>query len=401
LKTIYITDLTLGQTFTGIFAVSCTVKKTEKTSWLDVAASDKTGTISGKRWGARGGAPAKDFTSPYAELTATVEEYPKGSGVLQLNIAHLAPFDPKGDLGDFEVCAVLSFGALKEAFEELIGSIKNPYLRDVVDFVFSDGLFSDSFDIWPAAVGMHHAVKHGLLQHTFEVADMVAMLCKTHRTWGYAPLDRDLAVAGALLHDIGKVDEMAPLGSGYDFTLEGGFEGHILSGWARVSQAIGQTDKREDFPAVLAYKLKHIVLAHHGKREYGSPVEPQIPEAELVHQCDMISARLYMYAKPESKPAPGASFAKSYGLGHRMFMPAPKPTPMPKMPDEPFFNRPRVPADMAFEPQDEIALEGMRESRAPKPAKPANQSGFVPADRSLFDGGVRHNAAGEEDHFAS
>jgi 3'-5' exoribonuclease len=135
----------------------------------------------------------------------------------------------------------------------------------------------------PAAKHMHHVYIGGLLEHTLSVARMSAAACSN-----YPGLNRDLAVAAALLHDIGKTAELC-YGRSFGYTDEGNLLGHITMevGWVR--DAIAGID---GFPEETARQLLHILLSHHGKLEFGSPVLPKTPEAILVHYLDDLDGKL-------------------------------------------------------------------------------------------------------------
>ena len=139
---------------------------------------------------------------------------------------------------------------------------------------FDDPVFRCGFDRAPAAMGMHHACVHGLMQHTLEVTDLAAAIADVQSRWGYPAVSRDLVVGGALLHDIGKVCELDWDGPRYGYTRQGRFLGHIHIGSQAV---IERTAAIPGFPPDLALTLQHGILSHHGKGEYGSPVPPCCP----------------------------------------------------------------------------------------------------------------------------
>lgn len=151
----------------------------------------------------------------------------------------------------------------------------------VASLAFSGG-FYDAFRSAPAAREHHHAYPGGLLDHTVEVVE----LC-LKASCLYPELDLDLLLAGALLHDVGKVDEYAFSPSGVVRTPAGELLGHVFVGASRVASLCAEAGVVGE-PAM---KLVHLVLSHHGRREWGSPVEPAIPEAVLLHQADLLSAR--------------------------------------------------------------------------------------------------------------
>jgi len=130
----------------------------------------------------------------------------------------------------------------------------------------------------------HHAYRHGLLEHSLIVAEAAEGVAARFGT-----VDRDLVVAGALLHDIGKTLAYTSGGMAPQMTDEGRLHGEIVMGHDIVRDLIAEDP---DFPAEVALRLRHIIVAHHGMREKGSPVVPQTREAVIVHYCDDMTARI-------------------------------------------------------------------------------------------------------------
>ena len=168
-------------------------------------------------------------------------------------------------------------------------TVKEPNLRKLLDGFFDDEAYLEGFSSSPASIQLHSAAIGGLLHHTVNVAELSLKIVELH-----PDLDRDLVLAGALLHDIGKVPSFK-VTSNITQTHEGNLLGHIILGDQELTERIG---KIEGFPAELAYKLRHILLSHHGRKDWGSPVEPMLPEALAVHESDDLDAKLdYMISK--------------------------------------------------------------------------------------------------------
>jgi 3'-5' exoribonuclease len=158
-------------------------------------------------------------------------------------------------------------------------------LADVVYDIFNLKPERKAFLAAPAASGMHHAYVGGLVEHTLGVVKIVDTLCMANTT-----LDRDLAVAGAILHDLGKVGayRVAP---GFPMTDRGKLEDHIVIGYDFVRQFLPAKWTKGKLKS-LRQHLLHIILSHHGRKEWGSPVQPQTPEAILVFQADYTDSRV-------------------------------------------------------------------------------------------------------------
>ena len=202
---------------------------------------------------------------------------------------------------------------LEEDLRELLATIQRPCLRALLGSLFGEGTetwarFRDA----PAAKHYHQAYGHGLLEHTLTVAQGVSAISAT-----FPGIDRDLAVAGALLHDIGKLDAYEMRGDAIEMSDDGRLYGEIPLGYYRIRTAVESVD---DFPPDVAQALLHIILSHHGSLEHGSPVVPATREAALVHGVDTLGARLGSFDRIE-KALPDGQQWSGYdkGLGGGAF----------------------------------------------------------------------------------
>ncbi len=166
---------------------------------------------------------------------------------------------------------------------KLVDGVQEPNLRKLLETFFRDKEFLRAFSEAPASIQLHSAAVGGLLHHTLNVAEICLRVTDLH-----PELDRDLVLAGALLHDIGKVQSFK-VTSNINQTEAGNLLSHVTLGDQELVRRIVSLDS---FPDVLTLKLRHILLAHHGKKEWGSPVEPMFPEALAVHEADDIDAKL-------------------------------------------------------------------------------------------------------------
>jgi 3'-5' exoribonuclease len=193
----------------------------------------------------------------------------------------------------------------------LLATIQNPHLRRLLGMVFGEG--SPTWTAYreaPAAKYYHQAYRHGLLEHCLSVAQAVSAISAT-----FPGVDRDVAVTGALLHDIGKLEAYRLQGSTIEMSDEGRLQGEIPLGYYRVRRAIERLD---GFPADLAQAVLHIILSHHGSLEHGSPVVPCTREATLVHMVDNLGGRLGSFDRIEKELPAGeqwSSFDKGIGGG--------------------------------------------------------------------------------------
>lgn len=193
---------------------------------------------------------------------------------------------------------------LEADLRALLETVGQPHLRALLD-----ALLGPASETWPAfrdapaAKHYHEAYRHGLLEHTVAVARGVGALAET-----FPGVDRDLAVTGALVHDVGKLDAYAldERSGAIELTDDGRLQGEIALGSFRVRRLIEQID---GFPPLLARALLHVVLSHHGSLAHGSPVVPATREATLVHMVDSLGSRLGSFDRVERALAPGAAWA--------------------------------------------------------------------------------------------
>jgi 3'-5' exoribonuclease len=194
---------------------------------------------------------------------------------------------------------------------ELIATVQNPHLRRLLALIFGEGTPTwTSYRDAPAAKRYHQAYRHGLLEHSLTVAQAVGAISAT-----FPGIDRDVAVTGALLHDIGKLEAYELQGAAISMSLDGRLYGEIPLGYYRVRRAI---ERLEQFPPELEQSLLHIILSHHGTLEHGSPVVPCTREATLVHMIDNLGGRLGSFDRLEKELAAGeqwSSYDKGIGAG--------------------------------------------------------------------------------------
>jgi 3'-5' exoribonuclease len=233
----------------------------------------------------------------------------------QINLRLLAPAEP----GSFSAEDLLDGPAreprqMEGDLRELIATVRNPHLSTLLEMVFGAGssLWA-RYEVAPAAKYYHQAYRHGLLEHCLGVAQGVSAISAT-----FPGIDRDVAVTGALLHDIGKLDAYTEEGERdqiIDLTDLGRLHGEIALGYYRIRRAI---EDIESFPEELAWAVGHIILSHHGTLEHGSPVVPSTREATLVHMIDNLGGRLGSFDRIEKELSPGArwsNFDRALGAG--------------------------------------------------------------------------------------
>ncbi len=221
----------------------------------------------------------------------------------QINLRGLAAADP-GTFAEADLHDGPARGAaqMEEEIRDLVATVQNPHLRELLERVLGE-----SSPLWaryreaPAAKRYHQAYRHGLLEHCLSVAQAVSAISAT-----FPGIDRDVAVTGALLHDVGKLEAYTDE-QGIDLSDEGRLHGEIALGYYLVRRLM---EDIEGFPAELARAVGHIILSHHGTLEHGSPVVPCTREATLVHMIDNLGGRLGSFDRLEKELAPGSRWSQ-------------------------------------------------------------------------------------------
>jgi 3'-5' exoribonuclease len=183
-----------------------------------------------------------------------------------------------------EDCIPTSPRPLEEMWDELqaqIASVQSPHIRELLVRVVAK--HGDKLRTWPAARQVHHAYRSGLLEHLLKIMEVATFIA------GAYGANRDLLVAGALLHDIGKLEELT-YNIATDYSVEGNLVGHIVIGVGMVRDVAAGI---EGFPAELLLQIEHLILSHHGAKELGSPVEPMMIEAFILAAVDDLDATLH------------------------------------------------------------------------------------------------------------
>jgi 3'-5' exoribonuclease len=192
---------------------------------------------------------------------------------------------------------------MERDLRELILTVQDPHLRCLLERVLGEGSqMWPGYRMAPAAKYYHQAYPHGLLEHCLGVAQAVSATSAT-----FPGIDRDVAVTGALLHDIGKLEAYTEDARSIDLTDLGRLHGEIALGYYRIRREI---EEIEGFPEQLAWAVLHIILSHHGSLEHGSPVVPCTREATLVHMIDNLGGRLGSFDRLEKELAPGRHWSE-------------------------------------------------------------------------------------------
>jgi len=209
------------------------------------------------------------------------------NGQVQLVLSSIRRINPEQDrLQGFreEECILSAPRPIDEMWEELQGhlrDVKNDHLRVLLNRIVADN--EAQLRIWPAAQQIHHAYRGGFLEHIAKMAEVGRLIARAYGA------NEDLVIAGVVLHDIGKLQELAYEGGSGSYTRDGNLVGHIALGLMMVRET---TQGISGFPGELRAQIEHLVASHHGTREYGSPVEPKTIEAFILASVDELDAKL-------------------------------------------------------------------------------------------------------------
>jgi 3'-5' exoribonuclease len=269
--------------------------------YLRLVLGDRTGTVQAMVWEAIADLMRCCETGACVRVVGRYDLHPRYGA--QLTVRGLrAAADHEYELADLLDGPPRTAAGMEADLRELVSTVQNPHLRALLDRVLGpDSPTWQQYRDAPAAKRYHQAYRHGLLEHSLGVAQAVSAISAT-----FGGIDRDVAVTGALLHDIGKLDAYTADPMAIDMTDLGKLQGEIPLGYYRVRRTI---EDLPGFPAELAVAVLHIILAHHGQLEHGSPVVPCTREATLVHMIDNLGGRLGSFDRLEKELAEGASWS--------------------------------------------------------------------------------------------
>ena len=247
------------------------------------------------------------------EIRGRVERF---NQVLRVKMLEARPVPARRiDLADFLPASPHPAEDLLQKVQEILNTLKSPHLRKLFQRMLEDPELRGRLLRAPAATTYHHNYLGGLLEHTLNILRIADTLARM-----YPHLDRDLLLAGAFLHDIGKVEEYEITPAGIEVTDRGRLLGHILLGVEILNRYAREV---RDFPRDLLMRLQHMILSHHGELEWGSPVRPALVEAQVLHFLDNLDARIWMFAEAARHPrAPGSRWSEWWKpLGRMVFIP--------------------------------------------------------------------------------
>ncbi len=282
-----VAELEVGDRVVGTYAAknkSLASFKSKPGQYLSLTLADATGEIPGRMWDNAEDAAQLFGAGDAVTVRGVVEEY---RGQKQMVIDRLKKADQEEmDGAELVPTTGRDVEQLRGRLLEAVASIENPHLSALLDRFFGDEELLETFCRAPGAKALHHSHLSGLVEHTVGVIEILETVARVHQQ-----LDRDILIAGALLHDLGKVEELE-CDASIEYTDEGRLVGHTVLTDRMVSRAIEDID---GFPEELANRLTHLLLSHHGQRDYGAPVLPMTAEACALHYADNLDAHVQYF----------------------------------------------------------------------------------------------------------
>ena len=315
-RTAYIKDFQEGQVVGEVFVLESKSLGTTRAGkpYLTLALRDKTGRIDAKVWEEADAINEQLAGAQFVRVNGSVESY---KDQRQLKVSNLAVKRAE-DVALDELMAVSESDpdAMLEEVFEIARTVQNEHLLELLRAFFKDAEFVERFKTVPASKSIHQAYGSGLLEHTLSVLKICCMLVEHYSSLYGRRLDRDLLIAGAILHDAGKVEELET-GPTLGYTTPGRLVGHIVLGYRMVEERIAQI---EGFPQELRDQLGHLLLSHQGRLEWKSPVLPMFTEAILLHYVDDLDAKVHHVADAIARHTdPEAAFTDFDRILERFF----------------------------------------------------------------------------------
>ena len=293
----------------------CLIKTVEKkinvkgVPYLDMTLTDRTGEISAKLWDFHEEIHGWIGANCLVKVRGVITEF---NGADQFRTERIRPVgDADGvRIEDFVPSAPYDGSTMLQAILEIVDGFENAQLRTLVRAILED--YRERILYWPAAFKLHHAVRGGLLYHTLSLLRLAQDVCVI-----YPFVDRELLLAGTILHDIAKTEEfhVAQTGIASGYTTEGTLIGHLVRG-AMIVEKKGEQLGTDPETVML---LEHMLLSHHGEPEFGAAVRPMFLEAEILSQLDMMDARINELQSAVSGVSKGEFSARQWALENRKF----------------------------------------------------------------------------------
>jgi 3'-5' exoribonuclease len=288
-----VNQLEVGKKITGFYVCARKIVKVDRNSnrYIDLRLSDSSGAINGKMWDVNDSDIERFNGHDIVKVQAVVSSGFRGDPELKVERIRAVGPEDEYKLEDLLPVSPRDPAEMEAELAAIRGSITNTYLAVLLDEIFTDDMYKAYCEA-PAAKGIHHNYIHGLLEHSLSVSRVADAIAGQ-----YEEVNRGLLVTGALLHDIGKTVEF-DYTTAIDYSDSGRLLGHIVLGEKIVADAIARL---EAFPEETALQLLHLILSHHGEKEYGSPIRPKTPEAFILNHADDIDAKANIFQRKRAE----------------------------------------------------------------------------------------------------
>ena len=302
-----IKELEQGDLIDGAYLIKDAVKGVTNAglNYLTIILQDSSGYLEGKKWEVSADDLKICYPGNIVYVTGETNTY---KGKLQAKIFSVKEVNKNNiDLSDLLIESPIKISILEEKFKNYLNKIVNPDCKAILNDIFAR--YYKDFKEFPAATKNHHEFYHGLIYHTISMCELAEMIA--HH---YENVDLDLLISGCLLHDLGEVIELSGI-IGTKYTIEGNLLGHLTIGMAIIRETANKLGIKSEIPLL----LEHMVLSHHGKLEYGSPVLPQTKEALILSIVDDLDAKMMSLEKALEVTPEGEMSEKIFPLDNRSF----------------------------------------------------------------------------------
>jgi 3'-5' exoribonuclease len=300
-----------GNSAIGFMLIKSCDKKisSKKSPYLDLMLSDKGGEIPAKLWDYSPERHGEYGPGDIVKVKGTIDQW---NGAAQLRIERIRPKLSTDNVTMNELVAGTTLPAeeMLTCVMETIASFENKNLAKLVTCLVEKA--GEGFLVNSAALRMHHSMRGGLIYHTFSMMQAASALCDV-----YPFLNRDLVMAGVIVHDLGKLKEMhyAPTGLAVEYDPKGSLTGHLIGG----AIDIALTAKELGIEDECVLLLEHMVISHHGIPEFGSSIPPMFPEAQVVSTIDKLDAELFEMTAAMGNVEKGCTTSRVFGLDRKLY----------------------------------------------------------------------------------
>src|SRR5216684_4831521 len=331
MKEFFISDCVTyeNKVVTSSFVVVSKQVKPKKSGepYLALTLGDRSGHVEGKMWDNVEDAIDAFGQDDFIKVKGLINNY---KNRFQLTIHKLRRMgESEVDFSDYLPKTTKDIGEMWRTLAGFVATFRDPHLKALVEAFMADPEIAEAYRNAPAAKTLHHAFIGGLLEHVVSLFNSCDLMCRN-----YPQINRDLLLAGAFFHDIGKIQELT-YNRAFSYTTRGQLLGHMV---IELEMLQAKLAKLPDFPAGLKTLLEHLIISHHGQYDFGSPKLPMFPEALMLHYLDDLDSKMEAmrahFEREASYDSPWTSYNASLGrplLNTEKFL-APKKVPPPEDP---------------------------------------------------------------------